>query len=335
MTLVYLALVLVFLLAAAYVLAPIRGRPRPFPQNPRPEELELELQTLKREAKRLSGPERVRVLKRIAWIERELGTARAREAERAERPPARVPWAALAVAVALTLAVAGVLVRYTLPRLPGGMVTETLAFEEAKKLKELRARAERENTPEAWLAYADYAFELHDLERAAEGYAKVIELDPKNLKAYRRYGIILFLAGRPKEAAEILAVVTRVDPDPEGLLFLGNAYFQLGEYERAVAAWREYLARGGEARERVESLIETAEARLRAEDPGEIVYAEKCASCHGARGEGGIGPKLAKNPILNVPEAVAEIVRNGRGTMPPVPMSEEELKALLDFLKRL
>jgi len=237
--------------------------------------------------------------------------------------------------VAGGLGLAAALVRYTLPRLPGGAVTEALAVQEAERLKELLAEAERENTPEAWLAYADYAFELRDLERAAQGYTKVIELDHKNLKAYRRYGMILFFAGRPKEAAEILSVVTRVDPDPEGLLFLGNAYFQLGEYERAIAAWKEYLSRGGEARERVEGLIQTAEALLRAENPGEIVYAEKCAACHGAKGEGGIGTKLAQNPILNAPEAVAEIVRNGRGTMPAVPMSDEEMDALLAFLKKL
>jgi len=143
------------------------------------------------------------------------------------------------------------------------------------------------------------------------------------------------LAGRPDEAAEVLSVVTQVDPDPEGLLFLGNAYFQLGRYRDAIEAWQEYLNRGGEDRERVESLIEMARARLEANDPGEIVYAEKCASCHGAKGEGGIGPKLAGNPILNAPEAVAEIVRNGRGTMPAIPLSDEEMTALLAYLKKL
>ncbi len=335
MILVYLSVVLFFLLAVAVVLAPLRSTPRPFPENPRPEELRLELEALKREAKEMSGPERVRILKRIAWIERELGVAREREVERAARPAVRLPAWGLLLVVAGGLALAAALVHYTLPRLPGGAVTEALAVEKAKKLKELLAKAEGENTPEAWLAYADYAFEIGDLERAAQGYTKVIELDHKNLKAYRRYGMILYFAGRPREAAEVLAVVTRVDPDPEGLLFLGNAYFQLGEYEEAIAAWKEYLNRGGEARERVLGLIESAEARLRAEDPGELVYAEKCAACHGAKGEGGVGPKLAGNPILNVPEAVAEVVRNGRGTMPAVPMSDEEMAALLAFLKKL
>ncbi len=335
MTLVYLAVLVLFLLALLVVFAPLRGAPRPFPENPRPEELRLELEALKREAKELSGAERVRVLKRIAWIERELGAAAAKEEARAARPAGRVPVWGVLLLVAGGLALAAVLVHHTLPRLPGGAVTESLAIKEAKKLKELRAKAERENTPEAWMAYADYAFELHDLERALEGYDKVIQLDHKNVKAYRRIGVILFLAGRPAEAAEVLAVVTQVDPDPEGLLFLGNAYFQLGRYQDAIAAWQEYLNRGGGERERVESLIETARARLEATDPGEIVYAEKCASCHGAKGEGGIGPKLAGNPILNAPEAVAEIVRNGRGTMPAIPLSDQEMAALLAYLKKL
>ncbi len=335
MILVYLAVVGSLLLALAVVLAPLRKAPRPFPENPRPQELRIELEALKREVKELSGPERVRLLKRIAWIERELGIVRQREAARADRARVRFPaWGALLLAAG-GIALAAVLVQYTLPRLPGGTVTEAFALEEARTLRELQARAERENTPEAWLAYADYAFELRDLERAAQGYARAIELDPRNPRAYRRYGMILFFAGRAEEAAEILSVVTRVDPDPEGLLFLGNAYFQLGEYERAIAAWRDYLSRGGEARERVERLIEAARARLAARSPGEAIFAQKCAACHGARGEGGTGPRLAKNPILNVPEAVVEIVRNGRGAMPAIPMTDEEMAALLAFLREL
>ncbi len=335
MILLYLAAFLVFLLLALFVLAPLRSAPRPFPENPRPEELRLELQALKQEARELKGEERVRVLKRIAWIERELGTAERREAVRAAAPARRFPVLAVALVLVGGAALAAVLVAYTLPRLPGGSVTEALAVRELRKLKELKAEAERVNTPEAWLAYADLAFELHDLERAAQGYTKVIELDHKNLKAYRRYGMILFMAGRPKEAAQVLAVVTRVDPDPEGLLFLGNAYFQLGDYGKAIAAWETYLKRGGEARERVRNLIATARARMNAKDPGERVYAEKCAACHGAKGEGGIGPKLAKNPVLNAPEAVAEIVRNGRGRMPAIPLSDAELADLLAYLKKL
>ena len=334
MIFVYIGALVVFLLGAWLVLSPLRGSPRPFPSNPRPEELRVELEALKQEAKRQSGPERVRLLKRIAWIERELGNLARSEEARAESPR-RFPLAGVLAVLAVGLLVGAALVRYTIPRLPGGAVTESLAFGEASRLKELREKAESSGSVEDWLAYADYAFNLGDLERALEGYDQVIKLDHTNLKAFRRIGMILFMAGRPQEAAEILAVVTQVDPDPEGLLFLGNAYFQLGEYREAIAAWEEYLNRGGEARDQVQGLIEAARARLEAKDPGELVYAEKCAACHGAKGEGGIGPKLAGSKLLQVPGAVEEIVRNGRGTMPAIPLADEEMSALLDYLRRL
>ncbi len=331
MTLFYLAAAAGFLVALYLVLRPVFGPAAPFPENPRPAELKAELSRLKEELKNLSGEERVRALKRVAWLKRELGAY----AEEAPQKARRVPAAALFLTAALVVGVGAALFYYTYPRLPGGTVTEALAVKELAELKALKAKAEKENTPEAWMAYADKAFALRDLERAAEGYAAVIKLDHANVKAYRRYGEILFMAGRPKEAAEILAVVTRVDEDPEGLLFLGNAYFQLGEYEKAIAAWQAYLDKGGEARERVKNLIATARARMNAQDPGEVVYAEKCAACHGTKGEGGIGPRLAKNPILNAPEAVREIIKNGRGRMPAVPLSEDEEKALIDYLKKL
>jgi mono/diheme cytochrome c family protein len=48
-----------------------------------------------------------------------------------------------------------------------------------------------------------------------------------------------------------------------------------------------------------------------------------------------VGPRLKGNPILKAPEAVREIVLKGRGQMPPVPLSEGELAALLAYLQGL
>jgi hypothetical protein len=48
-----------------------------------------------------------------------------------------------------------------------------------------------------------------------------------------------------------------------------------------------------------------------------------------------VGPRLQGNPILKAKEAVREIVLQGRGTMPAVPLSPEELSALLDYLDSL
>ena len=47
---------------------------------------------------------------------------------------------------------------------------------------------------------------------------------------------------------------------------------------------------------------------------GQVVYSQTCAACHGATGEGGVGPKLQGNPI-SLAAAKAQI-DGGGGTMP-------------------
>jgi cytochrome c oxidase cbb3-type subunit 3 len=49
---------------------------------------------------------------------------------------------------------------------------------------------------------------------------------------------------------------------------------------------------------------------------GEIVYANNCQACHGTAAAGGVGPKLAGNPILSDDERFLETVLHGRGAMP-------------------
>lgn len=49
---------------------------------------------------------------------------------------------------------------------------------------------------------------------------------------------------------------------------------------------------------------------------GAAVYARNCLPCHGEAAVGGVGPKLAGNPILSRDEAFHETVARGRGTMP-------------------
>ena len=55
-----------------------------------------------------------------------------------------------------------------------------------------------------------------------------------------------------------------------------------------------------------------------------------CAKCHGPSGEGGIGPRIAGSPTLTDRDALASIVRNGRGTMPAVGSgwTDEQIAAL-------
>ena len=59
-----------------------------------------------------------------------------------------------------------------------------------------------------------------------------------------------------------------------------------------------------------------------------------CAKCHGAKGQGFIGPGLTPGTVANA-ASVEQIVRNGRGKMPAVgaDWDERQMKALTDYLK--
>ena len=63
---------------------------------------------------------------------------------------------------------------------------------------------------------------------------------------------------------------------------------------------------------------------------GQIVYSENCAGCHGAAGEGGVGPKLAGNPI-SLAAAQAQIQAGG-GTMPARLVSGRQQQDVLAYL---
>ncbi len=67
---------------------------------------------------------------------------------------------------------------------------------------------------------------------------------------------------------------------------------------------------------------------------GEETYRGACAKCHGLAGEGEIGPRLAGNQLLDDPAALEQVIRTGRGRMPPVgrDWEERQLKALTDYL---
>jgi mono/diheme cytochrome c family protein len=323
-TLIFL---LLFLLGLFLALRPLLGPKEPFPEPPRREELLEELEVLKREVEALEGEEKKLALARMVELERAL---------EGYRPPEPRPFNPLPVALVLgAVVLLGVgLWRYTLPRLPGE--TTVTARQEARELKALSDKAKKTGAVEDLLAWGRKAFELKAFDQAAEAYLEVLKKDPKNVEAVRRVGILLFMSGRPEEARLFLEIAQHADPKAaEGWLFLGNLYFQEGRYGEAIAAWEKYLEVGGEARERVQGLIATARAQAQGGKDGKSVYQARCAACHGARGVGGVGPRLQGNPILKAKEAVREIVLQGRGKMPAVPLSEAELKALLDYLDSL
>jgi cytochrome c oxidase subunit II len=69
-------------------------------------------------------------------------------------------------------------------------------------------------------------------------------------------------------------------------------------------------------------------------DLGEQIFTGACEKCHGEGGRGDIGPGLSASTVSNA-ASVAEIVRNGRGRMPPIgeEWSESQMKALTDHLR--
>lgn len=63
---------------------------------------------------------------------------------------------------------------------------------------------------------------------------------------------------------------------------------------------------------------------------GQVVYSQTCSGCHGATGEGRVGPKLAGNPI-SLATAQAQI-ENGGATMPPQLVSGRQEADVLAYL---
>jgi cytochrome c oxidase subunit II len=69
---------------------------------------------------------------------------------------------------------------------------------------------------------------------------------------------------------------------------------------------------------------------------GEELWEGTCAKCHGLDGEGGYGPRIAGSELLQDPEAIEKLLRDGRGNMPPVgrDWDDDEMKALTDHLEQ-
>jgi mono/diheme cytochrome c family protein len=66
---------------------------------------------------------------------------------------------------------------------------------------------------------------------------------------------------------------------------------------------------------------------------GQVVYSQNCSACHGATGQGGVGPKLDGDPI-SIAAAQAQIVSGG-GAMPPRLVSGRQEADVLAYLTTL
>jgi cytochrome c oxidase subunit II len=80
---------------------------------------------------------------------------------------------------------------------------------------------------------------------------------------------------------------------------------------------------------------ETAEEQEDGLELGQTMYTSICSKCHFAAPE--YAPNIATNPILGNPDAIRQIVTEGRGRMPPVGRgwSERELDALTRYLETI
>ncbi len=206
-------------------------------------------------------------------------------------------------------------------------------------------KATQDPTEENLMALANAYWDAEEQERAADIYVRVVSnFNPHSGLAYSRLGQVLFFNGQNDQAINLLTRAVEVnDTDLTSLLFLGNAYFSTEQYQSAIDTWTQYVSVAGseEAAGRVPSLIESAQARLaEAQLVGTEtlaigqVYAANCSACHGANGQGGVGPRLIANQSAMNEANVRSIIEYGRGTMPGFGaiLSEEELAELTLFV---
>ena len=70
---------------------------------------------------------------------------------------------------------------------------------------------------------------------------------------------------------------------------------------------------------------------------GEELYNASCVVCHGQRATGGIGPRLAGNPVLSNGQAFWKTLSEGRHIMPPLKdaLTEQQTADIQAWLKTL
>ena len=81
---------------------------------------------------------------------------------------------------------------------------------------------------------------------------------------------------------------------------------------------------------------ERAEQQAAGTSPlGEETWDATCAKCHGLEGDGGYGPRIAGSDLLDDPEAVEQLLREGRGKMPPVgrDWDDTQMDAITSYLE--
>lgn len=66
-------------------------------------------------------------------------------------------------------------------------------------------------------------------------------------------------------------------------------------------------------------------------DP-EKIYEQNCLSCHGSDLSGQVGPSLQKVGSKLSKDDIANIIKNGKGSMPPQQLGNEQVSAIATWL---
>ncbi|MFC4452204.1 c-type cytochrome [Deinococcus sonorensis] len=333
-------LALLVLGALMLVLAPLRQGASPDPDAPERERLEQERDRLYDELRALPEEEPAQRT-RTELEQRAARTLRALDA----LPPApshrtRPGWLWGGVALAAALVLAGSVSFIPRWQLGGLAADEASSVRTALTLPALARRAQQTQQASAYLAWGKAAFDAGLYDQAASAYASALKQNPQQPEALRRLGIILLTkedgSGQqtvPNDQAFLLIrTAAQLAPnDPESQLLLGFGFSRYGEDQLALAALERYRTLNPQGRD-ADDLISAIRARQNQTDPGAQAYASNCASCHGASGNGGVGPALRAAGLTR--DTIAAVVQHGKGSMPAFPnIQGKTLEALVTLVE--
>jgi len=65
---------------------------------------------------------------------------------------------------------------------------------------------------------------------------------------------------------------------------------------------------------------------------GAKIFDQKCSSCHGENLQGGMGPDLTKVGSRYTKDEIRDIIKNGKGAMPPNVVEGDDADEVADWL---
>lgn len=246
-----------------------------------------------------------------------------------------LPLALIMLVVVGALTILGAFTFFPKWRYAGMPPGQAAQIQNAVKIPVLQARAEKSGSVADNLALGDAAWNAQNYQLAAKSYTSVLMQERTNAKALRRTGF--YLLQTQEMARDGLGFIQRsveADPeDPEGHLLHGYALGLFGQYREGLAALQKYQTLAPDSHE-ADDLIVEFQAKTGESVDGQLVFAQNCAACHGANGQGGTGRKLVGSTALQNEQALRGVILNGGTGMPGFPQLEgAPLDALVNFLE--